>query len=1515
MYDDERRPPEQAQRLLTAQVQRAPELTMERLQEQQSLIRSLRDTVRQLEVQIKAETVAKGKLGRQLREAQKQLADAVANSTDPGQAGSAPSGSTPEGGTSAGATEGVEPVAAQPTAPNEPTATVPPSELELPDLLANLEREQTSSWLAACLNRLWFRHGDIKTCLELLEANTELVASMTAGQRQLVEKIRGTVALEEGLARIVPGRALDPAYIAQAGRVMYCAYSTPVFHSNGYSIRTRGVVAGMKAAGSDVFVVGRTGYPWDMASASEKPARRRRHVAELDGVDYVHLPEGNLNVGRPDDYIQMAADTYVREARLRRPSMIHAASNYLNGLPALIAARRLGLPFVYEVRGLWEVTEASAKPGWDSSERYAWQARMEAFVADQADTVLAITHETREELIRRGVAAEKIELLPNGVDTRTFLPIPRDEAYAREHGISIKVPVIGFAGSMVEYEGLDVLLQAANILRGRKKNFQIVIAGSGGVYHELKHYKETRKLGWRVRFVGRRPADEIPRFLSCVDVVACPRKSLPVTEMISPLKPLEAFAASKPVVLSDVSPHQALVGEHQERGLLATAGNPKALADALQALIEDPELCTAKGRAGRLWAVDERQWTELGRRLTEDFHVRAVERHREAIIQGPEIRDLRIGLIADEFTTKTLQRAATIIPLDRSQFREQIVDGNLDLVLIESAWSGNGGQWHRGVGLYSDDEDADLRELLAVSRAQNVPTAFWNKEDPVHIERFLRTGSRVDHVFTTDADMIPRYLAEAHEATDGAAVTASSLPFYADPTVHNPLPGDRPYQHTIAYAGTFYGQRYAARSEQLTQLLRAAKDHGLAIYDRQLALPDSPYRFPPEFTDHVVGALPYDEVLDSYKAHVANLNVNSVADSPTMFSRRVVEIAASGGVLLSSWSRALTEVFGGQIPNTNNEMYWRAYLGGWVNDADEHLAEAWLQMRAVLRSHTVSSALVLMARTAGIPVRGIQLPTWGTELDAENAATVLSQSVRPSAVRVADPSSEVGQRAERLGIAVLDRQCPIPLEVTWWAQIPAEATRTWAEDMLAATRWGDWQALAMRYRATSPDSSDEEHHVIARPGPTAHDVRGGLVPVANLRANDDSGSNIHRGGSGTSGRGEVAVAEVLARCTEALNITMPMPQPAPIENSGVISASRTAKDSVSTRVGTDLDTGSVPTGAGTVLIAGHDLKFAQPWIEHLQAQGAEVLIDQWDNHAEHDAVDSEQLLARADTVFCEWGLGNAVWYSQRVRPAQRLIVRVHAQELRRPYLSQINHRAVAQYVFVGELMREAAVQSHGVPREKTVVIPNIVRTAELAQPKTEDAEFTIGLVGMVPQIKRLDRAVTVIEELAAQDDRWRLRIKGKRPEDYAWMLRREDEMSWYNACYDRIRDLNARVGRDVVVFDPHGNDMAEWFRGIGYGLSVSDLESFHLTLPDAAASGAVPVSLAWPGADRIYPRQWLVATLQQISDQIAGLRVDPHARRELLRAARDFVDSTMSEPTIFNQLDTALTGEARKDPA
>ena len=1361
-------------------------------------------------------------------------------------------------------------------APTQPTATAPApaqasaqpakpkpapaSKKSYEELLAELAEAPSTSRLVNALNRAWFGLGSISEAYRIASEHPDLVATVDAKQRIFVD--RAVAAHRVSVDGIpVPPRSSGAAYVPEPGRLLYCVHSTPAYNTNGYSTRTRGVAAGLGDAGVDVSVVARVGYPWD-SHVDKKAPKAHRQVSTLDGVDYTHLPGPRLGSTPIDHYILACADAFVREARLRRPSLIQSASNHVTGLAALIAARRVGVPFVYEVRGLWEVTEASGKQDWEQTERYQQQAAFETLVATEADAVLAITEETRQELIHRGVPADKITLAPNAVDPGVFVPLPKDEAYARQHRVRTDVPVIGFAGSMVGYEGLDLLVDAVALLRDEGVDTQLVLAGSGAAEPALKKQAEELGLGGTVRFVGRVPASEMQRMISLFDVMPCPRRSLPVTEMVSPLKPLEAFSCAKAVVLSDVSPHRTLAGAEGERAVIVPADDARALADALRPLLADEDARADLGRRSRLWTLDERTWLHVADAFRE-AHTRAtaaVAAHDATTDR--DLRSLRVGIIADEFTTETLRPTFDLVPLDRQGWRDQLE--GLDLVFVESAWKGNDGQWLRGVGRY-DDEHADIVALLARARELDIPSVFWNKEDPVHIERFIATASLCDHVFTTDANCVPRYLA----AGVGTVRTASGLPFYAQPLIHNPLPGARAYDPSVAYAGTYYGERYAKRSAELSRLLTVAQPFGLAIYDRQAAIPDSPYHFPAIFRGNVRGSLPYDAVIDSYKSHLANLNVNSVADSPTMFSRRVVEVAASGGVVLSGPGRGIGETLGPTIPATDDSDVWRASLGLWSRDPQARLREAWRQMRTVLRSHTVTSAMLLLTRTAGIPTRGDVLPTYAVIVDdfrTEVLDSLARQSVLPTRVLVVGDAEAARERLAHHGVDVHawdggDLYNAMTADYVVRLEEPV-ATRTGMEDLLHTRSFGNWERIS---GVVDPDHAAGEAF--------AHETRAPMSgPVM-----------VHRSVIRTHHRSPRPYEAGLEQ-DDAKGVHLTLPAASPGIEQGTTAPTDTGRS----------------TRHLKVVVAGHDLKFARAMIRDLRAAGHEVEIDEWADHANHDEERSSRLLQGADVVVCEWGLGNAVWYSKHLMPGQRLVVRVHSQELRRPYLASIKHSAVDAYVFVGDLIRDAAVASHGVPADKAHVVPNAVDLDGLDLPKSPGAETTLGLVGIVARPKRLDRALDVLEGLHARGLDHTLRIKGKTPADYPWMAQRPDEMAYYDEQFARIERINAeRSG--AVVLDGHGDDMAEWYQGIGVALSTSDFESFHLTVADGAASGALPALLAWPGSDLIYPREWISPDVESMVERIATAPRDGEAFAEQARAA-------FSHERTTTQLTEIITG-------
>jgi glycosyltransferase involved in cell wall biosynthesis len=282
-----------------------------------------------------------------------------------------------------------------------------------------------------------------------------------------------------------------------------------------------------------------------------------------------------------------------------------------------------------------------------------------------------------------------------------------------------------------------------------------------------------------------------------------------------------------------------------------------------------------------------------------------------------------------------------------------------------------------------------------------------------------------------------------------------------------------------------------------------------------------------------------------------------------------------------------------------------------------------------------------------------------------------------------------------------------------------------------------------------------------------------------------------------------------------------------------------------------------------VLIAGHDLKFFTLLQKKLEDTGQfEFLTDQWLGHNKHDETKSLALLDQADVIFCEWCLGNLKWYSHHKQPHQRLVARFHAQETRTPYMVEANWDNIDHVSFVSEHSRRQALEVFaGFPFDKTSVIPNYLDDTKFTpKKKTAEAPYTMGIVGVTPKIKRLDLAVDLLEALLQEDDRFCLRVKGKHPLDYGWLLKQEDELAYYRDVFERINS-NPRL-RHKVIFDPPGDDVNDWFTMVGFILSPSDWESFHMAIGEGMLTGATPIIWDWDGAAEIWGRNWIVDSIK-----------------------------------------------------
>lgn len=304
-----------------------------------------------------------------------------------------------------------------------------------------------------------------------------------------------------------------------------------------------------------------------------------------------------------------------------------------------------------------------------------------------------------------------------------------------------------------------------------------------------------------------------------------------------------------------------------------------------------------------------------------------------------------------------------------------------------------------------------------------------------------------------------------------------------------------------------------------------------------------------------------------------------------------------------------------------------------------------------------------------------------------------------------------------------------------------------------------------------------------------------------------------------------------------------------------------------------------------VVLAGHDFKFAGELVDRLEADSSiELRIDKWATLHKHDETLSADHVAWADVVICEWAGPNAVWYSRNKRDGQSLIVRLHAFELRGPWLPQIQVESVDAVVCVSDLYRELTHASTAWPLEKIVVIPNSLDCQDLDRSKQEGYEFRLGLVGIVPFLKRPDRALSVLERLLSIDDRYTLHIRGRLPWEYPYEWNKPLQQQAYMEFFGKIGASS--VLQRHVVFEPFGADMASWLSKIGYVLSPSTRESFHMAPAEGMASGAIPVVWDRPGAKEIFGPEHVVSDSMEAADYVAHLTSDSDLRRRVAERAK-----------------------------
>lgn len=387
--------------------------------------------------------------------------------------------------------------------------------------------------------------------------------------------------------------------------VVYMLNNSLPYTQSGYTIRSHELLKGVKNSGLSVAALTRTGYPALVGKWCPGP------VQTVDGIKYVrHLPARleRTPSARLDQQL-----TYLLEfLRATDAKVLHTTTHFVNGLVSRKAAEILGIPWVYEVRGMLEDTWASAHPeGFGTaiqSEKYIRFRQMETEVAKAADRVVTLGATMAESLVARGVPSERISVVPNGVGENVLSA--QTSRPAHEVRETLGIPQQGFwvgaAASIVDYEGFDTLIEAVSLVRAKGEDVRLLLAGDGVALPALKEM--ARLHGVPAVFPGRVPQSLAHEFVQALDLYCIPRRNDPVCRLVTPLKPVEAAGLGRPVLVSEVPGLvEALPAEAR---MTAKPGNPEAWAEAIVELQHHVDLRCALSTRGREWVERSASWSK-----------------------------------------------------------------------------------------------------------------------------------------------------------------------------------------------------------------------------------------------------------------------------------------------------------------------------------------------------------------------------------------------------------------------------------------------------------------------------------------------------------------------------------------------------------------------------------------------------------------------------------------------------------------------------------------------------------------------------------------------------------------------------------------------------------------------------------------------------------------------------------------------------------------------------------------
>lgn len=321
-----------------------------------------------------------------------------------------------------------------------------------------------------------------------------------------------------------------------------------------------------------------------------------------------------------------------------------------------------------------------------------------------------------------------------------------------------------------------------------------------------------------------------------------------------------------------------------------------------------------------------------------------------------------------------------------------------------------------------------------------------------------------------------------------------------------------------------------------------------------------------------------------------------------------------------------------------------------------------------------------------------------------------------------------------------------------------------------------------------------------------------------------------------------------------------------------------------------------------LVVAGHDLKFMDRIMNYL-SNDYEIRVDKWSGHNTHDEKFSREILRWGDLIWCEWLLGSAVWYSRNSLADQRLVIRAHRSELVVDYGAELDLQKVRRIIGIAPHCIGDFSDRFDIPRELFSFIPNAYDTDGYDVGKAVDRMFNLAIVGIVPRLKRFDRAVDLLASLRDRDTRYNLTVYGKKHSELEWLMRDPLELAYFEALETDVRERNLTEAINYVGWANLKTDLAN----VGICLSLSDYEGSHVSPAEIFCAGGVALYYNWRGADTLYPREFVFDNMADLESEILALQ-DPSYFASQSNLGRQFLRESYSESIVFPIISATLKG-------